>query len=402
MVKITYICLMLKAYKYRLLPTKSQKEQLNQHLGNARWFYNYALDLNNKTYAETKKGLSRYDIQSLLPKLKKENEWLKESNSQSLQVAVQNLDLAFRKFFKKQGGYPCFKKKNKRQSFSIPQQAKVCFEKGVVSIPKFKTIKAILHRNFEGEIRQATVSKTPTEKYFISFLVQTNDVIPTKRPICESQAVGIDVGIKDLVICSDGNKFANPKWYRKAEKKLSKMQRWRSRKVKGSNNRKKWNKRIAKQHEKVANQRMDMWHKISTQIVQKYDTICIEDLNVSGMMKNRKLSKSIADAGWGMFFSMLEYKAEWYGKNIVTIGRFEPSSKTCNVCGATNHNLKLSDRKWTCENNHILDRDVNASLNVKRFAFYKITNTDGLSGINACGDETVVSLMKQEAHCLKA
>ena len=150
-------------------------------------------------------------------------------------------------------------------------------------------------------------------------------------------------------------------------------------------------------HEKVSNQRKDMWHKISTDLLTKYNTICIEDLNVAGMMKNRKLSKSIGDAGWGMFFNMLKYKAEWQGKNILTIGRFEPSSKQCNICGTTNQNLQLKDRNWTCENGHTLDRDLNASINVKRFAFYKIKNTEGISGINACGDEAIVSSVKQEA-----
>ena len=359
--------------------------------------YNYALDASNKHYAAQKKGLSRYDIQAMIPVLKIEHEWLKKSNSQSLQVVLINLDSAFKRFFKKQGGYPVFKKRNNRQSFSVPQNAKIDFDKGIVSVPKIKSIKAVLHRNFEGAIRQATVSKTATGNFYISFLVETNNSIPKKKPIGEKQAVGIDVGIKELVICSDGTRYENPKYYRKAERKLNRMNRWRSRKQKGSSNRNKWNVRVAKMHEKVSNQRKDMWHKISTDLLTKYNTICIEDLNVAGMMKNRKLSKSIGDAGWGMFFNMLKYKAEWQGKNILTIGRFEPSSKQCNICGTTNQNLQLKDRNWTCENGHTLDRDLNASINVKRFAFYKIKNTEGISGINACGDEAIVSSVKQEA-----
>lgn len=388
---------MLKAFKYRLLPTNVQVAELNQHLGNVRWMYNFALDTSNKHFAETNKGLSRYDIQAMIPDLKKDKEWLCKSNSQSLQVALINLDVAFKKFFKKKGGYPVFKSKSKRQSFSIPQKAKIDFDKSIISIPKFKSIKAVLHRKFEGEIRQATVSKTTTGKYYISFLVETSSFIPKQKPIIESKAVGIDVGIKELVICSDGVRYENPKYYRRAEKKLNRMNRWRSRKVNGSNNRSKWNARISVKHEQIANQRKDMWHKISNDILKRYDTICIEDLNVAGMMKNRKLSKSIADAGWGMFFSMLKYKAEWSGKNILTIGRFEPSSKQCNVCGVTNRNLTLKDRVWTCENGHILDRDINASINVKRFAFSKLKNTEGISEINACGDEALASSLKQEA-----
>jgi len=389
---------MLKAYRYRLIPTKAQEAELNQHFGNTRWLYNYALDLSNKHYAEHKKGLSRYDIQAMLPELKCKNEWLKKSNSQSLQVAIQNLEIAFKNFFKKKGKYPVFKKKVCGGSFGVPQNAKINFENNTVSIPKFKSIKAKLHRKFEGEIRQATVSKTATGKFYISFLVETSKLIPTKNPIDESKAVGIDVGIKDLVICSDGTKYQNPKWYRKAEKRLNRMNRWRSRKQKGSSNRQKWNRKVARQHEKVSNQRKDMWHKISHELLSNYDTICVEDLAVKNMMQNRKLSKSISDAGWGMFFAMLKYKAEWRGKNILEIGRFEPSSKQCSVCGATNNNLKLSDRIWTCENGHTLDRDTNASINVKRFAFYKITTTEGISGSNACGDEAIASSAKQEAH----
>jgi len=263
-------------------------------------------------------------------------------------------------------------------------------------------MKAVLHRRFEGQIRQATVSKTATGKFYISFLVETSELVPAKKPISESQAVGIDVGIKELVICSDGERFENPKNYRKAEKKLSRMNRWRSRKKKGSANRKKWNKKVAAQHEKISNKRKDMWHKISHELLSEYDTICVEDLNVKGMMQNRKLSKSIADAGWGMFFTMLNYKAAWRGKNILTIGRFEPSSKMCSICGVTNNSLMLKDREWTCENGHTLDRDLNASVNVKRIAFQKITNTGGLPGINACGDEAIVSSAKQEAHGLQA
>jgi putative transposase len=387
----------LKAYKYRLSPTKIQEAELNQHFGNARWMYNYALDVSNKHYAAHKKGLSRYDIQAMIPALKIENEWLKKSNSQSLQVALINLDSAFKRFFKKQGSYPVFKKRNNRQSFSVPQNAEIDFDKGIVSIPKMKSIKAVLHRGFDGAIRQATVSKTATGKFYISFLVETNKVIPKKKPIREKQAVGIDVGIKELVICSDGTRYENPKYYRKAERRLNRMNRWRSRKQKGSSNRNKWNVRVAKMHEKVSNQRKDMWHKISADLLTKYNTICIEDLNVAGMMRNRKLSKSIGDAGWGMFFDMLKYKAEWQGKNILTIGRFEPSSKQCNICGATNQSLQLKDRTWTCENGHVLDRDMNASINVKRFAFYQIKNTEGISGIHACGDEAIVSSTKQEA-----
>lgn len=389
---------MLKAYRYKLFPTKAQAADLNQHLGNVRWLYNYALDLSNKHYVEHKKGLSRYDIQAMLPNLKTEHEWLKKSNSQSLQVSIQNLEIAFKNFFKKRGKYPVFKKKVCGGSFSVPQSAKINFENNTVSIPKFKSIKAVLHRKFDGEIRQATVSKTATGKFYISFLVETSEIIPTKKPIDESKAVGIDVGIKDLVICSDGTKYQNPKWYRKAEKKLNRMNRWRSRKQKGSNNRVKWNQKVARQHEKVSNQRKDMWHKISHELLSKYDTICVEDLAVKNMMQNRKLSKSIGDAGWGMFFTMIKYKADWQGKNILEIGRFEPSSKQCNICGTTNNNLKLKDRTWVCENGHTLDRDTNASINVKRFAFYKITNTEGISGINACGDEAIVSSAKQEAH----
>lgn len=381
---------MLKAYKYRLMPTKAQEIELNQHIGNVRWMYNYALDLSNKYYVENKKGLSRYDIQAKIPELKQVNGWLKKSNSQSLQVSLINLETAYKNFFKKKGGYPVFKKKSNGGSFNVPQNAKINFENNVVSIPKFKNIRAVLHRKFDGNIRQAIISKTPTGKFYISFLIETGETVPIKNPISENQAVGIDVGIKNLVTCSDGTKFENPKWYRVSEQKLNRMNRWRSRKIKNSANQRKWDKKIAKQYEKISNQRKDMWHKISHKLLSKFDTICIEDLAVRNMMQNHKLAKSIGDAGWSMFFTMLKYKSEWMGKNIMEIGRFESSSKQCNICGVTNHCLKLKDREWTCENGHLLDRDTNASINVKKFSFYKITNTEGISGINACGDGAVV------------
>jgi len=365
---------MIKAYKYRLYPTELQKHSLNQHFGNARWIYNYALDYSTKQYVQTKKTVSRYDIQAKLPELKKEHEWLKQSNSQSLQVSLINLESSYKRFFRKQGGFPKFKSKHDKQTFGVPQKVKIDFEKQTVSIPKFKSIKVVVSRTFDGVIKSATVSKSRTNKYYISILVENNDVIPNKKPISESKAVGIDVGIKSLLVLSDGKVYDNPKYYRKSERKLQRMQRWSSRKVKGSNNRKKHNVLLATQYEKVSNQRADMWHKISRDIVSNYDTICIEDLNISGMLKNRHLSKSISDAGWGMFFTMLKYKSEWNGNNLLEIGRFEASSKICSCCGEKNNSLTLKDRSWVCSScNTKHDRDINASINIKRFALNKIT-----------------------------
>ncbi len=354
---------MLKAFRYKISPNKQQAELLNKHIGSVRFLYNLALETKQVAYASQQVDLSRYDLQVQLKDLKNECEWLKEVNSQSLQVALMNLDAAYLRFFKGQGNFPNFKKKSKGGSFNIPQN--VILENGKLIIPKFKKgIDIILHRPVKGEIRQATISITPTGKYFASILCETNSAIPVKKPIIEKTTVGIDLGIKTFLVASDGKEFDNPKHLRNAMSKLKYVQSKYS-KYKG----KETKHRLAILHEKVANQRKDFLHKASSEIIKNHDSIAIEDLNIKGMVQNHKLALSISDAGWGTFVTMLEYKAEWYGKNILKIGTFEPSSKTCSCCGSINKELTLKDREWTCNGcGTLLSRDVNAAINIKIFA----------------------------------
>lgn len=393
--------MILKSYKYRAYPTKEQEVLLAKHFGCSRWMYNYALDKKIKSYQQEKKSLSRFEIQKDIPALKKADgtEWLKEVNSQTLQASLENLDKAFTKFFRDKKGFPKFKSKHdNRQSFSVPQNGIVDFETSTISLPKFKNpIKCKLHRRFEGNSKTVTISKTPTGKYFVSVLVEVNEELPELKPICENQAVGVDLGIKTFAVLSNGDEIQNPRNLKKSLKKIKKLQRKVSKKVKGSNNRKKAVSKLAKMHEKVSNRRFDFLHKVTAKLVSENNTICLETLTASNMMKNHKLAQALSDISIGKFNEILEYKAKWNGVNILRIGRFQPSSKMCS-CGVINNDLKLSDRHWTCSScNTTHNRDVLASNNIKKFAFINLINTAGIVGINACGDEAMALSGKQEA-----
>lgn len=377
---------MLRTYKYRIYPNKKQEVLLAKHFGCTRYIYNYGLERKIKSYSETKKSVSRFIIQADLPKLKKaeETKWLSEVNSLSLQASLLNLDMAFTRFFKEKKGFPKFKSKhNNRQSFQVPQNTTVDYDAERVYLPKFKEgIKCKFDRQFKGKIKTSTVSKTPTGKYFISILVETNDAIPSKAPIDENKAVGVDLGIKTFATLSDGTEIQNPKYLKRALKKLKRLQRSVSRKVKGSNKRKKAVKLLACQYEKVANKRKDFLHKTSKYLIDRYDTICLETLSASNMIKNHRLARALSDISIGTFNAYMDYKAEWYGKNIIRIGRFEPSSKMCS-CGHIYSGLKLSDRMWTCPScGSVNQRDLLVARNIKKFAF-KLNNTAGTAGIYA-------------------
>ena len=354
---------MLKSFRYRLYPTSEQSVLLNKHIGSSRFVYNLALETKQMAWAGNRVNLNCFDLIKQLPELKKECEWLKEINSQSLQQPIRNLDNAFTRFFKGQGNFPKFKKKSNGGSFNVPQN--VSLESGKLVIPKFKEgIDIVLHRSTKGSIKQATISKTPTGKYFVSILCDTKEDVPTKAPIKENTTIGVDLGIKTFLVTSDGEVFDNPKFLRSSISKLKFVQRKFSK-----NKGKRTKNKLAKLHEKVSNQRKDFLHKTSSKLISDNQTICIEDLNIKGMLSNHKLALSISDCGWSMFVDMLEYKAEWYGKNVLKIGRFQPSSKLCSCCGNINKELTLKDREWTCSKcNTLLDRDVNASINIKNFA----------------------------------
>lgn len=353
---------MLKAFKYRIYPTKEQAILLNKHIGCTRFVYNLALEVKQTAYASAKINLSCFDLIKQLPDLKEECTWLKEVNSQSLQSPIRNLDNAFTRFFKGQGNFPKFKKKTKCGSFNVPQS--VILEGDKLVIPKFKEgIDIVLHRPTKGTIRQATISKTPTGKYFASILCETGEANKHPKTIKEKTTVGVDLGIKTFIVCSDGKEFENPKFLKRQLSRLKYTQRKYS-KYKGKRTR----HRLAILHEKVSNQRKDFLHKVSSELIKNHDSIAIENLQVSNMLKNHRLAQSIQDAGWGMFVDFLKYKAQWYGINILEIGTFEPSSKTCSNCGSINKTLTLQDREWTCSCGSVLNRDVNAAINIKTFA----------------------------------
>lgn len=386
---------MYKAYKYRISPTNSQKELIHRHCGSVRFLYNLALETKTMAYMGNKVNLSRYDLQKQMVDLKKELPWLKETNSQSLQVALLNLDTAYSNFFKGKSDFPKFKKKSNRGSFNVPQN--VIVEGSLLIIPKFKEgIKIKLHRDLVGTVKQATVSFTPTGKYFVSILCETNEECLPKSPVTENNSIGIDLGIKDFAVTSEGEVIDNPKFLRNSTDRLKVLQRRASKKQKGGSNRKKANKRVAVLHEKITNQRQDFLHKTSTKLIRDNQTICLESLGISNMIKNHKLAQAISDVSWGEFNRMIEYKAEWYGVNILRVGRFSPSSKTCE-CGKINKDLKLSDRTWQCECGKVMERDLNAARNIKKFALYKEKSGQELS-VEPVEMSALVESMKQEAQ----
>ena len=362
---------MLKAIKFRLYPTNLQKVELGQTFGCVRWVYNKCIEVKSKAWEVEKKNISRYELSSVLTKWKKEELtlWLKEVNSQSLQQAIANLDSAYSKFFKKTGGFPKFKSKFGKQSFSVPAQ---CFLlEDAIKIPKIGVIKAEVHRQVTGEVRSMTISKTTTGKYFVSILLKTEDELPEKLPTTEAGTVGIDLGLTHFATLSTGDKIENPRYLRKRLRKIKVAQRRLSKSKKGSKNRDKKRWKVAVLHEKVTNCRNDFLHKLTSRLVNdnQVDSFAIEDLAVSNMVKNHCLALSISDVGWSEFRRQLTYKAERLGKNVLVIGRFEPSSKTCS-CGLKKTDLKLRDRVWTCSCGLTHDRDLLAASNIKKWALH--------------------------------
>ena len=366
---------MKRAYKYKLKPTVKQQKQLSKCFGCARFIYNWGLALKTKAWKEEQKHLSYFDIAKVLTNLKQTEEykWLQDVPNETLQQSLRNLENAYTLFFKAKKGFPNFKSKHKsRETAKFISAVHFDFENWKVKVPKCGWVKMCLNKSFnQATSKQGTLTiyKDKCGEYWCVILVETNEPIKPKTKVCAEAAVGIDLGIKDLAILSDGTKYPNPKYLEKAEKKLSKLQRKHSRTMKGSNRCEAARLKMAKCYRKIVNQRTDYLHKLTADLVSKYDTICLENLNVEGMMKNHNLARRIQSASWSEFVRQLNYKAEWNGKNVVFIGRFEPSTKTCSACGYINKDITLKDREWTCPQcgaHH--DRDVNAAINIKAFA----------------------------------
>lgn len=376
---------MKKGMRYRIYPTEEQKVMLEKHFGCCRFIYNKFLHIRQTMYSKFHSSVSKTYLDNHLLFYKELYPFLKEVNSQSLQQANKNLDNAYQRFFQGLGGYPQRKTKKDNNSFQVTQRYQINFTTSELYIPNVGWIKIKMHRKLfeeielEGNIiehdsnseflRTLTVSRTPTRKYYVSILTDDKIDNPPAQPYDKATLLGIDVGIKTFAAFSTGEKIDNPKFLKASLQRLKCLQRRVSRKVIGSNNYRKASKKLAKLHELVANQRHDFQHNVSLSIISENQAIAVETLNIRGMKKNHKLAQVIGDSAWYSFVQKLMYKAKWVGKTVLKIGRFDPSSKTCHICGYKNNELTLKDREWYCPTCDIMhDRDTNAAINIRNFA----------------------------------
>ena len=366
---------MLKAYKYRIYPNKEQGRQIAKTFGCCRFVYNNILAYKKDVYEKEKKSVSKIDCNNYCNrKLKEEYEWLKEVDKFALTNAIYNMDNAYQKFFKEKTRYPKFKRKHdKYKSYTTNftnNNISIDFNRNRIKLPKLKYVKAKIHRHFTGQIKSVTISQVPSEKYYVSVLVETEH----KPCVKANGQIGLDLGIKDLCIASNGKKYANPKTIKKYEKKLAKLQRQLAHKLKRSKNYQKKRKQIALCHGKITNTRKDYLHKLSNEIISENQVIVSETLQIRNMIKNHRLAKSINDVSWYELTRQLEYKSKWNNRIYIKIDTFYASSQLCSCCGYKNANVKdLSVRQWECPNcGKIHDRDINAANNILAEGLRKI------------------------------
>lgn len=363
-----------RAYKYRFYPTDEQKRVLAQTFGCVRYVYNWGLYTRSTAYKERGEKLYYNALASMLPDLKKQHPWLADISSVPIQQSLRHLDKAFKNFFEGRAKYPTFKKRRNTQSATYASNA-FKWEDGQLTLAKMNEPLAItFHRDLPKGCKPSsvTISKDCANRYFVSMLVEDKiEPLPVVN-----QMVGLDLGLKSMVILSTGEAVGNPKFYAKDEKRLAKAQRRHAKKKKGSRNRDKARLKVARVHARINDRRRDYQHKLSTRILRENQVICVESLAVKNMVKNHKLAKAISDVGWGEFVRQLDYKSQWYGRTLVKIDRFFPSSKTCHACKHVIEDLPLDIREWVCPECGVFhDRDINAARNIL---------AEGLS-VAACG-----------------
>ena len=372
----------MKANKYRIHPNTEQMEKLSIQFGCARFVYNDALAKKRDFWNSGAYNISRFELQAMLKTMKQDLDtvWLKKAHSQVLQSALLNLDKAFTNFFQGRAKFPRFKKKNQKQSIQYPQSVKI--ESDKIYLPKVGWVKCVVHRQFEGKVKTVTISKSPSGKYYASVLID-NGLVEAKPIKHIEKVVGLDMGIHDFIADSHGNKTPNPRFLNKQLSNLKRKQQNLSRTKKGSKGRANARLLVAKAHEKVAFARNDFQHKLSKTLADENQAVVVEDLNIKGMTKNRKLARHIQDLGWHGFSAKLGYKLKAQGKHLVKIDRWYPSSKTCSCCGHKQETMPLNIRNWQCQCGAIQDRDVNAANNIANQGIIKL-KADGYT-VSASG-----------------
>lgn len=394
---------MKRAYKYKLKPTMRQQHLLLQHFGCCRFIYNWGLDRKKNVWVNEKKSIGYLQLARELTLLKNDGEhgWLKDVSIESLQQSLRNLDNAYTQFFKAKKGFPKFKsKKYSKNVCKFINSVHFDFNKWRVKIPKIGWAKLCSNKPFDlskCKIGTLTVSQDKCGDFWCTIIVEDGETPKPKTKVSEETSVGIDLGIKDFATLSDGTKYENNKFLEKRQKRLKKLQRRFSKAQKGSKRRERLRIKIAKQYRRISNRRSDFLHKLTTDLTSRFDTICLENLNVRGMMQNHHLANVISSVAWSEFVRQLTYKAEWSGKNVIFIGRFEPSSKTCSCCGYIKKDLTLKNRNWVCPQcGTTHDRDINAAINIRNFglhpqALVAIENKiPEVTGINTDGEGNVI------------